>query len=203
MKLACRVLEVSESGYYARRCRPPSIRSIRHAWLTDLIREAHAASRGTYGSRRVHAATSIERGKVKSRGHPLPEALRRPRDLPGLDRASRPALTSIGGSLTKYGAGCGDLAQLGSGWRHREGGESVTNPAPRMDGSAVSSIDVASARLKGKRHQPFHRQPHLARLGSSPIAPTPSSSPTILRFIEKVRVLSKPPTARTGVRYRG
>lgn len=49
MRLACRVLEVSESGYYARRSRAPSERSIRHAWLTDVIQTAHTASRGTYG----------------------------------------------------------------------------------------------------------------------------------------------------------
>jgi putative transposase len=28
VKLACRVLKVSESGYYARRSRPPSVRSV-------------------------------------------------------------------------------------------------------------------------------------------------------------------------------
>jgi hypothetical protein len=33
----CRVLEVTDSGYYAWRSRPPSARSVRHAWLTDLI----------------------------------------------------------------------------------------------------------------------------------------------------------------------
>ena len=33
----------------------PSARAVRHAWLTDLIREVHLASRGTYGARRVHA----------------------------------------------------------------------------------------------------------------------------------------------------
>ncbi len=49
-QLACRVLDVSESGFYAWRSRPPSERSIRHAWLTDLIRQIHAASRGTYGA---------------------------------------------------------------------------------------------------------------------------------------------------------
>ncbi len=59
VKLACRVLKVSESGYHARRSRPPSVRSVRHAWLTDLIRRAHFASRGTYGIRRVHAELTL------------------------------------------------------------------------------------------------------------------------------------------------
>ena len=46
IQTACRVLGVSESGYYARRGRPPSARTIRHMWLTDLIRQIHTASRG-------------------------------------------------------------------------------------------------------------------------------------------------------------
>lgn len=62
IQTACRVLEVSESGFYAWRGRPPSARAIRHAWLTDLIREIHTASRGTYGARRVHAGLTMARG---------------------------------------------------------------------------------------------------------------------------------------------
>ena len=38
-QVACRVLEVSESGFYEWRTRPPSARSIRHVWLTDLIHQ--------------------------------------------------------------------------------------------------------------------------------------------------------------------
>jgi putative transposase len=53
---------VSESGFYAWCTRPPSERSIRHAWLTDLVTEVHDASRQTYGSIRVHAELTLGRG---------------------------------------------------------------------------------------------------------------------------------------------
>jgi putative transposase len=59
---ACRILDVSQSGFYAWRTRPPSERAIRHAWLTDLVTEIHEASRQTYGSIRVHAELTLGRG---------------------------------------------------------------------------------------------------------------------------------------------
>ena len=62
VQVACRVLGVSESGYYAWRKRPLSARAVRHAWLTDRIRAAHAASRGTYGARRAHAEPVLGQG---------------------------------------------------------------------------------------------------------------------------------------------
>jgi hypothetical protein len=45
IQVACRVLEVPESSYFDWRSRAPSPRSIRHAWLTDMITQVHAASR--------------------------------------------------------------------------------------------------------------------------------------------------------------
>ena len=59
--LACRVLAVSESGFYAQRGRPPSARAIRHALLTDVIGRVHLDSRGSYGARRVHAELTLGR----------------------------------------------------------------------------------------------------------------------------------------------
>ncbi|MFE2992896.1 hypothetical protein [Streptomyces sp. NPDC059262] len=47
MKLACRVLRVAESGYYAWWGRPPSNRLVKHASLTGCIVGIHTASRGT------------------------------------------------------------------------------------------------------------------------------------------------------------
>jgi transposase InsO family protein len=62
VEVACRVLAVSCAGFYAWRFRPPSARSVRHAWLTDVIREVHAASYGNYGAKRVHAELVLGRG---------------------------------------------------------------------------------------------------------------------------------------------
>ena len=41
VQVACRVLAVSESGYYAALIAAPSERSVRHVWLTDAIRQVH------------------------------------------------------------------------------------------------------------------------------------------------------------------
>ncbi|GAA1311734.1 hypothetical protein Psi02_72370 [Planotetraspora silvatica] len=50
VQVCCRVMGVSESGFYAWRTRPLSARALRHAWLTDMIREVHTASRCVYGA---------------------------------------------------------------------------------------------------------------------------------------------------------
>lgn len=62
IQLACRVLGVSESGYYDWRGRAPSPRAIRQAWLVDLIREIHVESFQVYGAPRVHAELTLGRG---------------------------------------------------------------------------------------------------------------------------------------------
>lgn len=59
VQAACQILGVSRSGYYAWRRRPPSERSVRHSWLTDVVREVHADSRGIYGAPRVHAELTL------------------------------------------------------------------------------------------------------------------------------------------------
>ena len=65
VEVACRVLGVSCAGYYAWRFRPPSARAVRHAWLTDLIREVHAAS---YGSLRRQAGARRARRSAAGSG---------------------------------------------------------------------------------------------------------------------------------------
>lgn len=47
VRLVCRVLDISESGYYDRKFRAPAQRTTRHTWLTDVIAQIHPASRRT------------------------------------------------------------------------------------------------------------------------------------------------------------
>ena len=82
VQVGCRVLAVSESGYYDRLKRAPSERAIRHAWLTDLITEIHAESRGIYGGRRIHAKLTLGRGIAV--GHNQVELLMRRAGLQGV-----------------------------------------------------------------------------------------------------------------------
>ncbi|MEP6495538.1 MAG: hypothetical protein ABJF01_22815 [bacterium] len=54
LRLMCRVLEVSPSGYYASLKRPPSWPALIDELLMAHVRIIHAASGETYGAPRVH-----------------------------------------------------------------------------------------------------------------------------------------------------
>ena len=82
VKTACLLLDVTRAGFYAWKNRPLSPRAIRQAMLTDLIRDIHATSRGTYGAPRVHAELRIGRELVV--GHNLVAVLMRRAGLVGL-----------------------------------------------------------------------------------------------------------------------
>ncbi len=60
--MACRVLKVSRSGYYAWRRRRASARDVGDAYLTNTILRVHAESRASYGAPRVHAELRLGLG---------------------------------------------------------------------------------------------------------------------------------------------
>ncbi len=64
---ACRILGVSESGYYAWRDRPDPPRTLRRIWLAGEIADVHKGSRGTYGAIRVTA--ELLHGREIAVGH--------------------------------------------------------------------------------------------------------------------------------------
>jgi putative transposase len=60
VRLMCRVLEVSPSGYYASRKRPPSWHAVIDEVLMARVRVIHAESGATYGAPRVHLELQAE-----------------------------------------------------------------------------------------------------------------------------------------------
>jgi putative transposase len=60
--VACRVLNVSRSGYYDWLGRPDSLRAQENELLLKQIRDIHKESRFTYGSPRVHAELTLGLG---------------------------------------------------------------------------------------------------------------------------------------------
>jgi hypothetical protein len=54
--------QLALGGYYKYKHRPMAPTQMRRVWLTNLIREVHAASRGTYGSRPSSCRTDFRHG---------------------------------------------------------------------------------------------------------------------------------------------
>ena len=85
VRTLCKALRVSPSGYYAARSRPPSARTQRQSALVAKIREAHMASRQSYGAPRVHAELTAQGvaccrntvAKLMHREHIVPRAIRK------------------------------------------------------------------------------------------------------------------------------
>jgi len=67
VRVLCRSLGVSPSGYYAWLTRPESPRARADAALTTTIHAIHATSRGTYGAPRVHAELTDQDGGYRLR----------------------------------------------------------------------------------------------------------------------------------------
>ena len=61
--MACRVLNVSRSGYYEWRDRLPSMRDLEDAYLANEVVDIHAMSRRCYGAPRVHAELRFGSGR--------------------------------------------------------------------------------------------------------------------------------------------
>ena len=91
VRLLCRVLEVSPSGFYDWQGRGPSERERADRVLLGWVRAIHGQSRGTYGVPRVHAELRQEHGLQV--GRKRVERLMRSASLAGSRRRRRRGLT--------------------------------------------------------------------------------------------------------------
>jgi hypothetical protein len=103
VRVLCRVLEVSRSGFYAWCRRAPARRVQAEQRLTQAIQAAHRGSRGTYGSPRIHAELKAQ----GLRGEPLASLQRletHRRGLPWFARGRRdPCVAGCGGRTAQSG----------------------------------------------------------------------------------------------------
>lgn len=87
VSVACHLLGVSRSGYYAWAGRAPSDRALSDAWLLEKIREIWQANRHVYGAPRVHAELRMGHGiRV---GRKRVERLMRQAEISGLQTRKR------------------------------------------------------------------------------------------------------------------
>jgi putative transposase len=91
VSVACRLLGVSRSAFYAWERGVPSDRALTDAWLLEQIKQIHGEHRGVYGWRRIHAEPRSAHG-VRVSGKPV-RRLMRQAGLSGLVRKRRRGTT--------------------------------------------------------------------------------------------------------------
>lgn len=91
VRMMCRLLQVSPSGFYDWQGRGPSARSLANTALTETIRQIHKASKKAAGSPRVHAELVLGHGMAV--GKKRVAALMQAADLVGVHRRKRRCLT--------------------------------------------------------------------------------------------------------------
>ena len=146
VRLMCRVLGVSASGYYAWRSRPESPRAMANRRLLQQVQRLHARHQGRYGSPRMHAA-------LRAEGHRIScgrvERLMRRHGIRALaSRRFRPATTNSRHSLPiapnllqqKFTASVPNRVWLAD----------ITYSAPRPGWSGVHMSGMQGERRKGE-----------------------------------------------------
>src|SRR3954454_3775752 len=129
VSLQCELLGVSVSGYWAWTKRPPSDRAMYDAWLLERIKAIHEASKGRYGSPRVHAMLRREGIRV---GEKRVARVMRLAGLQGAHRRRRKGCTVPVAGIEPFGdlvgrdfrpgaanrVWCADIKQIktGEGW---------------------------------------------------------------------------------------
>ena len=171
VSLQCELLDVSESGYWAWCKRPPSDRALHDAWLTERIRQVHAASSGRYGSPRVHAM--LARAGIRV-GEKRVARLMRQASLQGAHRRRRRTGCTVGVEGVEPFADlvgrdfrpdapdrvwCADIKQVktGEGWLYLAAVQDLFSRRIvgwAMEGHMRSELVVAALEMAVRRRRP-------------------------------------------------
>lgn len=135
VRLMCRVLEVSPSGYYAWRARPESPRDVANRQLVAKIRRIEVHHHGRYGSPRMHAALRAQ-GHRCSRGR-VERLMRRHRIRALAGRRYRPCTTD---SRHYMAVAPNLLARAASRHSRRTASGSPTSPTSRPARAGSTSL---------------------------------------------------------------
>ena len=93
--VACEVLEVSTSGYYASLDRPPSPRAQRTARIRQAVRDVHAQSHGIYGSVKITKALDERHDLEHACRNTVAQAMREMGLKSRVSRAFTPTTTQV------------------------------------------------------------------------------------------------------------
>lgn len=93
--VACQVLEVSTSGYYAALDREPSPRARRTARIRQAVREVHAQSHGIYGSLKIAEALDERNNLERACRNTVARAMREMGLKSRVSRQFKPTTTQV------------------------------------------------------------------------------------------------------------
>ena len=197
----CRALGVNRTSFHDWERRAPSDRALSDAWLTEKIKQIHAASDGTYGARRIHAELRLEHGiRV---GRKRVERLMRAPVSPGLWRASAGAPPSgcpASGSLPTWSSATfarrPEPDVVGGHHLHLDLGRV---PVPRARPGPVLPAD---RRLVDGRPPALRARRRRARDGACPTSPRPGLIHHSIRAANTPRCCSPSAAPRPGSRSR-
>ena len=222
VSLQCELLGVSESGYWAWAKRAPSDRALYDAWLLERIRVIHEATKGRYGSPRVHAMLRREGIRV---GEKRVARVMRAAGLQGAFRRRRKGCTVPVEGVEPFGdlvgrgfrpdapnrAWCPDIKQIktGEGWLYLAAVQDLYSRrivgwamAAHMRAELVVDALLMAVRRRRPTHGTIHHSDHggqgsSSRWPSARPAMTPASRS---RWARSARALTTPSPRRSSRR---
>jgi Rifampin ADP-ribosyl transferase len=153
--VACRVLNVSRSGFYGWRDRPPSRRDLEDAYLANAVVDIHAMSRRSYGAPRVHSELRLGMSVRVGIG-PGPWPVSSEPDINGVEHIHQPRrhLITVSAGDVAFAASIRSDSRVTTGGLGGCGGGSSGPLATGFGGCTKITACPGSGSLTGQRSIP-------------------------------------------------